>query len=1063
MNGFTLDDQYTTLGDDVRTTIHVDRGFATGSMHLIDDDVVAGAIVGGAGNTLTDDVSFTSGVLTVTGARSAAILGGELNFAEGHSSYVLGGSYNRTYGSYAGVAGQGNYGASAGSLTWGWWADTPTTGTQFGIVDFGELAWAVGNGAEGARSNAVEMDWYGNVTFSGAVTATGVVLTTGSLELGALDPDAIVFVNGAGELDANASTLYWDQTTLNAGNVGTTVSLQAYGNIVAVGDEANLIAFGAGADIWRADSNPGRVTYWDGPAFIGARIVDSEHFLYDNATRTLTVENLVTTGTITGTPSFGLNAGEVLFGGASGEIAQDAAFTFDAAGDDLTVGDDVSAGGLLSSDLTAGRVAIVGTAGRLADDAGLTFDPVDNDLTVGDDTFIGGRSTIGEDLQVATYLDVGSSAPVLAAGDFVAGSVLANMRFDESDGDLTVTDDVFAAGFLSSDLTPTHMLHAGVNGRISGDAGFVYDAATDTGTITNLTVTGTLTGGSGVSGLTPNLVLFGKSDGTIEQDAGLSYALAGDDLTVTGADASVRISDGAFGRATIDATGTLELSNSAGSPVVSLGPTGENVINMTASARDFRVASDTNANMLYVDGTNDRVGINDSTPDAVLDIGGSESLQFVPAGETNMFVVSAPDGGLVLEAASSKVELDGTFLVFEEADVEVSRFDTAGRFKIGTTAAVTDADFGLMGDVGAAAAETYQYWWNDTTTAATLSGLRVGIDASEAATINHYENTSLKVSVGSTLVDFATFDVSTTPDEARFNEDGADLDFYVEGDTRDAIQVDASTDRLYVPARVSLASATTATIASGSLTPVSSNVIAAAESGVADDLDFIAGTPVDGDVIVLQADSGDTITIRNNQTPGTGKKFQIGGNIVLSLVQQVATFKFSSAADAWQLVSLGTTQDATAGVLLPPQYYVKKTSDETFTSSTPSNVASLSFTVKSGVYYKFEFGIIRQSDNILTGARFAITTPTFTRYAATARDMIAADGASAEFQATLNSSGDAMVGPSVQAANADAFSKIEGIIVPSADGTLQLQAGREGASDTITVRQGSYGILTPLN
>jgi len=236
----------------------------------------------------------------------------------------------------------------------------------------------------------------------------------------------------------------------------------------------------------------------------------------------------------------------------------------------------------------------------------------------------------------------------------------------------------------------------------------------------------------------------------------------------------------------------------------------------------------------------------------------------------------------VLDAASSKVELDGTFIVFEEADVEVSRFDTAGRFKIGTTAVVTDADFGLMGDVGAAAAATYQYWWNDTTTAATLSGLRVGIDASEAATINHYEDTSLKVSVGSTLVDFATFDVSTTPDELRVNEDGADIDTVIEGANRNIAVFDASVNTMEVVGILST-EPQALTIATDAVAITSSYIVVDTEGGAATDnlatISAGAGVTLRAGMILTVRQSNDArdVTIKD----GTGN-IQCGADRVFT-------------------------------------------------------------------------------------------------------------------------------------------------------------------------------------
>ena len=64
----------------------------------------------------------------------------------------------------------------------------------------------------------------------------------------------------------------------------------------------------------------------------------------------------------------------------------------------------------------------------------------------------------------------------------------------------------------------------------------------------------------------------------------------------------------------------------------------------------------------------------------------------------------------------------------------------------------------------------------------------------------------------------------------------------------------------------------TKTISSGAITPVDTATIVAAESSTSDDLDFITYSETSAnDVILLYSDSGDTITVRHNQSPGSGQ------------------------------------------------------------------------------------------------------------------------------------------------------------------------------------------------
>ena len=78
----------------------------------------------------------------------------------------------------------------------------------------------------------------------------------------------------------------------------------------------------------------------------------------------------------------------------------------------------------------------------------------------------------------------------------------------------------------------------------------------------------------------------------------------------------------------------------------------------------------------------------------------------------------------------------------------------------------------------------------------------------------------------------------------------------------------------------------TKTLATGKITPTDSVTIVAAESGTSDDFDLITYSETNAnDKLYLFADSGDTITVRHNQTPGAGEAAIIttsASNITLS-------------------------------------------------------------------------------------------------------------------------------------------------------------------------------------
>lgn len=160
-----------------------------------------------------------------------------------------------------------------------------------------------------------------------------------------------------------------------------------------------------------------------------------------------------------------------------------------------------------------------------------------------------------------------------------------------------------------------------------------------------------------------------------------------------------------------------------------------------------------------------------------------------------------------------------------------------------------------------------------------------------------------------------------------------------------------------------------------------------------------------------------------------------------------------------------TTQRGTVAGLMNAMgiFTCKKTSDQTFNSTTPVDVTQLSFPVSASHYYKFEFFVLVRSEvSATTGVAVAVTTPAFIRFGATARAIIAADGTGAEFQGAMTTSGDAVIPTAVPAINTDYLHIVEGVLLPSANGTLQMQARTETGTLQVNVRQGSIGILWDL-
>lgn len=92
------------------------------------------------------------------------------------------------------------------------------------------------------------------------------------------------------------------------------------------------------------------------------------------------------------------------------------------------------------------------------------------------------------------------------------------------------------------------------------------------------------------------------------------------------------------------------------------------MFNESSAIADFRVESDGNANMLFVDGTNNRVGIGTNTPDKTLHVNGEVKIATVTATPTSL------------------LGKDGSNVVGEVTDINQS-----GVMKVGGTTATTDA------------------------------------------------------------------------------------------------------------------------------------------------------------------------------------------------------------------------------------------------------------------------------------------------------------------------------------------------------------------------------------
>lgn len=132
------------------------------------------------------------------------------------------------------------------------------------------------------------------------------------------------------------------------------------------------------------------------------------------------------------------------------------------------------------------------------------------------------------------------------------------------------------------------------------------------------------------------------------------------------------------------------------------------------------------------------------------------------------------------------------------------------------------------------------------------------------------------------------------------------------------------------------------------------------------------------------------------------------------------------------------------------------------TTTTPLPLSGLSFSVSSGVAYRFDFGIAFATAVSTTGLKLGLTYPAASTFAAVVRVPIAAGGVGGEFQGWVTTSGGFVTGTGVQTAAARYYAQINGMILPVSSGTLQVTYGTEVANSAVSTFAGSHGVLTTL-
>ena len=191
----------------------------------------------------------------------------------------------------------------------------------------------------------------------------------------------------------------------------------------------------------------------------------------------------------------------------------------------------------------------------------------------------------------------------------------------------------------------------------------------------------------------------------------------------------------------------------------------------------------------------------------------------------------------------------------------------------------------------------------------------------------------------------------------------------------------------------------------------------------------------------------------NALTTTTVHAGDVSGTVSALTVQKIQGVQVSATAPTagQALVYNGTQWVPTTGF---PQYS-RSTADQVFSSTTAAAATNLSFPVTAGSIYKYKFFIMYTSAATTTGLKVGLTYPAVTTATGLANIASGVDGTGAYFQGVLNTSGDVVTAAATPSITTVQFAVVEGVIVPTVTGTMQLVVGTEVAASNITIKASS--------
>ena len=664
----------------------------------------------------TTSTSDTTGALTVAGGVGVAEnlnVGGTLDVTGATNLNDTTSSTNTTTGALivdggVGIAENLNVGGDVvvtGDLT----VNGTTTTVNSATLDVADLNITIADGAadsaaadgagltvDGASATILYTHATTSWDFNKPVKTTDATdstsPTTGALlSAGGLGVAKDVFIGG-GDLGTDQTTfnlINTTATTLNIGGAATALNLGASTGNVTVADGLVITDNTWGVDAYftdvtaSADMNTVTLTTTGTTSLNLTSAVALNNTPIGNATPST---GAFTTLSSSGEATFSsatvsdLTAGRVTYAGTSGALTDEAGFEYDAGTNTLSAVNVTSSGTVTGGTLTDGTASLASgsltsavnvtasgtvTGGTLTDG---TASLASGSLTSAVNGTFSGTVTGGTLTDGTASLASGAltGATNITASGTITGGTLTDGAFSVTSGAVTgvttlsTSGEATLASAIVSDLTAGRVVYAGTSGALTDEAGFEYNAGSDTLTVVNVDATQVDAGNLTITGND----ITGSNGEVVVNDAGadVNFRVEGDTetnlLVVDAGSDSVLIGT---------ATATTEVALKVGtsdSIMLPVGPTGDRPT--TGVAGMLRYNSTTNIIEFY-NGTDWQSAQGSFTVIATESFNGDDSTTAftLSSSQTTASCIVSING--IVQLPTSAYGVSGTTLTFTEA------------------------------------------------------------------------------------------------------------------------------------------------------------------------------------------------------------------------------------------------------------------------------------------------------------------------------------------------------------------------------------------------------------